>query len=99
MHARTYVGLRYEWDPAKAAGNLRKHRISFADVLPVFGDGDAVTIADPHPHEERYVTIGMDDFGRILVVVYTWRSPAAIRLISARLATPRERKHYARGEA
>lgn len=90
--------LRYAWDRAKADANLKKHRIAFADVPPVLGDEDAITVADPHPEEERYVTIGMDDFGRIVVVVYTWRGPGTVRLISARLATPRERNQYAQGE-
>lgn len=89
--------MRYEWDRTKAAANLRKHRIAFADVLPVFGDEDALTFDDPCENEERYVTTGMDDFGRILVVVYTWRGRRTIRLISARLATPRERQQYAGG--
>lgn len=90
--------IRYEWDREKAHANRMKHRVAFADVLPALGDDDAITLADPHPEEERYVTIGMDDFGRIVVVVYTWRGPATIRLISARLATPRERRQYAQGE-
>ncbi len=90
--------MRYEWDRPKAAANLRKHRIAFADVLPVFGDDDALTFDDPFPDEERCVTVGMDDFGRILVVVHTWRGPRTIRLISARLATPREREQYAGGD-
>jgi uncharacterized protein len=98
VHKGTYTVIRYEWDREKAAANRRKHRVSFADVLPVFGDGNALTMADPHPGEERYVTVGMDDFGRIVVVVYTWRGPRTIRLISARLATPRERNQYAEGE-
>jgi uncharacterized protein len=90
--------MDYEWDRAKAVANLRKHRIAFADVLPVFGDDDAITRDDPHPDEERFVTIGMDDFARVLVVVYTWRGARTIRLISARLATPGERQQYARGD-
>jgi uncharacterized DUF497 family protein len=89
--------MRYEWDRSKASANLKKHRIAFADVLPVFSDGCAVTLDDPCPDEERYVTLGLDDFGRILVVVYTWRGRGTIRLISARQATPRERLQYEGG--
>lgn len=89
--------MRYEWDRSKASANLKKHRTAFADVLPVFADRSAVTRDDPCPDEERYVTVGMDDFGRILVVVYTWRGRGTIRVISARLATPRERHQYEGG--
>jgi uncharacterized DUF497 family protein len=89
VHLCAYTVIRYEWDRAKADANRKKHRVTFADVLPALGDDDAITLEDP---------IGMDDFGRIVVVVYTWRGPATIRLISARLATPRERRQYAQGE-
>jgi uncharacterized DUF497 family protein len=65
--------------------------------VSVFGDEQALTIDDTHPDEERFVTIGMDAFARVLVVVYTWRGDA-VRLISARKATRSERTHYAEGE-
>lgn len=90
--------MRYEWSEAKAATNLKKHRVRFADAVAVFGDESALTLDDPHPEEERYVTMGMDAFGRILVVVYTWRGGDSIRLISARRAARREQEQYARGE-
>ena len=61
--------------------------------LSVFSDDLAITIPDNRFEEDRFVTIGMDAFGRILVVVFTWRSED-IRLISARLAERRERKQY-----
>lgn len=89
--------MRYEWDPVKAAANFSKHGIHFADAVSVFADEHALTIDDPHPEEERFVTLGMDAFARLLVVVYTWRSDA-IRLISARKATRREGTSYGRGE-
>jgi uncharacterized protein len=89
--------MRYEWDPTKADANLAKHRIRFADAVAVFGDEQALTIDDPHPDEERFITLGMDGFGRVLVVVYTWRGDL-IRLISARKATRAERAQYAEGE-
>lgn len=85
--------MEYEWDEDKAASNQSKHRIDFADAVSVFADDAAITIVDEHPDEERFVTIGMDAFGRILVVVYTWREQR-IRLISARKATRHERKQY-----
>jgi uncharacterized DUF497 family protein len=84
----------YEWDLAKAAANVSKHGISFADALTVFEDERSVTRAEPDLGEERYLTLGMDSLGRILVVVYTWRGPD-IRLISARKATRSERAQYA----
>lgn len=90
--------MDYEWDPAKAEANWRKHGVRFADAVPVFSDEAALTIDDPEPDEARYVTIGMDALARALVVVWTWRGAATIRLISARRATKRERNDYARGE-
>jgi uncharacterized DUF497 family protein len=88
--------MRYEWDPDKAATNEARHGVRFADAVSVFGDEQALTIDDTHPDEERFVTIGMDAFARVLVVVYTWRGDA-VRLISARKATRSERTHYAEG--
>ena len=85
--------MTYQWDTDKAAANLRKHGIDFADAISVFSDDLAITIPDERFDEERFITIGMDAFGRVLVVVYTWRSNE-IRLISAREATRRERKQY-----
>jgi uncharacterized protein len=89
--------MRYEWDPAKAEANQKNHGIRIADAVAVFSDERALTLDDPHPEEERYVTIGMDALGRVLVVVYTWRGEV-IRLISARKATRAERTQYAEGE-
>jgi uncharacterized DUF497 family protein len=60
----------YQWDFGKALSNLRKHNISFADAVTVFTDDNAITIDDEFPDEDRFVTIGMDALGRILVVVY-----------------------------
>ncbi len=84
----------YEWDPEKAASNSSKHDVSFADAVAVFSDEVALTMADEFAEEERFVTLGMDAFGRILVVVYTWRGEETIRIISARKATRFERKQY-----
>jgi len=85
--------MTYEWDPIKAKTNLRKHGIDFADAATVFSDEYARTIPDDYPDEERFVTMGMDALGRILVVVFTWRGPH-IRIISARKAENHERKQY-----
>jgi hypothetical protein len=83
----------FEWDPQKANANLQKHRISFVDAVSVFEDEWALTIEDNSLEELRLITIGSDAFGRILVVVYTYRGEA-VRIISARRATPNERRQY-----
>ena len=82
-----------EWDEGKAETNLRKHGIKFADAVDVLGDEFAITLPDKHPTESRRITIGTSLAGRILVVVYVWRG-GEFRLISARPATPRERRKY-----
>lgn len=89
--------MEFEWDPRKAAANLRKHGIDFADAATVLYDELAVTVPDDRANEDRFVTIGMDALGRVLVVVYTWRGERA-RLISARQATTRERRQYEEGQ-
>ena len=94
MHTRAYtMAVEYEWDPKKAAGNLRKHAIDFADAVTVLEDERALTIDDSDSDERRYLTIGLDAIARILVVVYSWRGEN-IRIISARKATPAERRQY-----
>ena len=87
------VCMGYEWDPAKAKLNIRKYGIAFAGAVSAFSDDSAITVEDNNPDEERFATLGMDVFGRVLVVVYTWREDN-IRLISARKATEKERKQY-----
>ena len=81
--------MEVEWDRTKARTNRRKHGIDFADAVGVLEDDQALTIDDDDPDEERFITMGMDAFGRILVVVYIFRGER-IRIISARKATPRE---------
>ena len=83
----------YEWDPLKATSNLKKHGVDFADAVHALEDPAALTMSDAHPHEQRFITLGMDALGRVLVVVYTWRSER-IRLISARNATRSEAGSY-----
>ena len=87
------VRMEFEWDPQKAISNFKKHGVRFADSVTVFSDDRALTMEDPHPDEERFVTIGMDAQGNILVVSYTWREER-VRIISARKATPDERRQY-----
>ena len=83
----------FEWDESEAIDNKLKHGISFADTFAIFDDPNAVTIEDFREGEQRYVTIGMDAFGRILVVVYAWREEN-IRIISARKAVRYEVRQY-----
>jgi len=85
----------FEWDRHKAEANLRKHGISFEEAQTVFTDPLSMTLPDPdHSEDEgRFIDIGMSDNHRVLVVVYTERGQR-IRLISARKATPVERKQY-----
>jgi len=85
------------WDPKKAASNVQKHGIRFADAVPVLEDEFLVSMRDDAHGEERWVAIGIDSFARILVVVYAWRGDD-IRLISARQATQGERELYLEGQ-
>uniref|UniRef100_A0A7V4G6V7 BrnT family toxin n=1 Tax=Desulfobacca acetoxidans TaxID=60893 RepID=A0A7V4G6V7_9BACT len=86
--------MKYQWDPEKARANVKKHRVEFADAVGVFEDPRAITLEDPDPEgEQRFVSIGMDFLGRIIVVVYTYRGEA-LRLISARKATKKEVSMY-----
>jgi len=89
--------VNIEFDPLKNAANIRKHGISFADVEAVFYDPYAMTIEDCDHKEQRFLTLGMDGFDRLLVVCYTYRDEATIRLISARKAEPLQRKSYEEG--
>jgi len=85
----------FEWDAEKARANLRKHEIDLADAVAVFEDERGLTMRDEITavDEQRYLTMGADVRGRILVVAYTWRG-SRIRLFSARRAMPSERRHY-----
>ena len=90
--------MRFEADPAKAAQNLKKHKVSFEEAASVFGDSMAYTFPDPDHSvgEERWLTFGMSRMGRVLAIIYTERR-GTIRLISARLATKHERSIYEEG--
>ena len=82
------------WDPEKAKINFRKHRIRFSDAEFIFYDPIALEIEEQLVDDEhRFVSVGSDSIGRILIVVYAYREDS-IRIISARKATPRERKAY-----
>jgi uncharacterized DUF497 family protein len=87
--------MEFEWDPDKAARNLKKHRVSFNEAATVFGDPLSRTFADPDhsTEEDRYITVGTSEQGQVLIVSFTDRLDR-IRIISARKATRRERKVY-----
>ena len=88
------ICMTFEYDPTKAQANRQKHGVSFAEAEFVFFDPFAIQDIDPDSiEEERYITVGMGNSGRLLVVVYTMRGDK-IRLISARLATRQETKTY-----
>lgn len=91
--------LNFEWDPIKANKNLEKHNVSFKEAATVFADPLAETFYDPDHSfdEDRYISIGNSEFGRTLVVVFTDKNDI-IRLISARISTKREQKHYEYGK-
>ena len=86
---------RFEWDDAKAAANLRKHGVAFEDAASVFFDALAYTFDDPDHSvgEQRLLTFGLSQSGRLLAVVHAERG-RAIRIISARRATRHERGVY-----
>ncbi len=88
----------FEWDPQKAADNAQKHGVAFEEARTIFNDRRSLTAYDPdHSRDEdRFLTIGMSDEGRVLLVVHTDRGES-IRLISARLATRTERSWYRYG--
>ena len=87
--------MQFEWDAEKAASNLKKHGVSFQEAATAFGDPFSATIADPDhsEDEDRYVLLGQTYQGRLVVVVHTDREET-VRIISARLASRRERNSY-----
>jgi len=90
--------MEFEWDPAKARRNERKHGLPLEEAATVFGDPLAVTFSDPDlsTEELRSLTIGSSSLGRLLIVSHTERA-GRVRIISAREATRRERKIYEEG--
>jgi len=84
----------FEFDPAKAKANLRKHGVAFSDAEQALRDANALTIEDPDSEDEqRFITIGMDALGRVLVVIHTLRGER-IRIVSARKASRGEMENY-----
>lgn len=91
------MNTEFEWDPDKAEANQDKHEVSFEEAASVFFDPLSITIKDPkHSVEEsRFIIVGHSILQRILVVVHTDRGDK-IRLVSARLASPAEKRNYER---
>jgi len=91
------VGMNVTWDPKKAMINLHKHKVRFSDAEAIFFDPMALTREDDDTeHEQRFVSVGLDALNRTLVVVYTYRDEG-VRLMSARQATPKEKRRYEEG--
>ncbi|GAB6162196.1 BrnT family toxin [Desulfothermus naphthae] len=90
----------FEWNPQKAKTNLKKHKVSFERACTVFKDPNALSIYDEEhsEKEDRWITLGMDINGTLLVVVHTFEqldeNTCKIRIISARKATKKETKQY-----
>lgn len=92
--------LRFEWDPRKAAANLRRHGVSFTEAETAFTDEQGLLIDDPEHSaaEDRFILLGMSAAMRLLVVVHCYRADdRVIRLISARKAERQERRQYEEG--
>jgi len=90
--------MRFEWDPAKARANLRVHGVGFPEAVTVLDDDFALTRDDPDADEEpRLVTLGLSDFGNLLVVAYTYREPDIVRVVSAWKANRRQKVLYEKG--
>jgi uncharacterized protein len=86
----------FEWDPHKAATNVRKHGVTFEEAVTVFADPLAVAYQD-ETHGERTQLLGRSSRMRVIMVVHVEVEDEVIRLISARLATPHERRRYEEG--
>jgi len=90
-------GLRFAWDEAKASENFRKHGVSFEEGASVFADENARLKHDPEysEKEDRFILLGFSEKLRLVVVCHAYReNDELIRIISARKATPNERKQY-----
>lgn len=87
--------MEFEWDPEKAAANVKKHGVEFVEAMTISGNPLELTLADPdHSEDEyRFVSIGLSAGGRLLVVAYTERA-GRTRIINAREASGQERKTY-----
>jgi uncharacterized DUF497 family protein len=91
-------GVKITWDPGKAVANEAIHRVTFAEAATVLEDGLALTREDPDAiGEQRFATLGLSGEGNVLVVIYTYRDPDEIRIISAWKANKPQRVRYEKG--
>jgi len=92
------VPYQFAWDADKAAANLRKHGVSFDEAVTAFNDRLSILLPDPDhsADEERYLVMGLSTRGRLLVAFV--ERPPRTRIITARLATRRERQDYEEGQ-
>jgi hypothetical protein len=90
--------MEFEWNPSKAELNIEKHGVSFQEAATIFNDPLSITFPDPDHSigENRYVIIGVSQFGQLLVVAHTDRGEK-VRIISARKVTRQERRFYEEG--
>ena len=94
------IDYTFEWDPGKAHDNRDKHGVSFDEAATVFKDPKAISIFDPDHSEteERWITMGISEKGRLMIVIHTFREESedfvTIRIISSRKATKQEIKIY-----
>lgn len=94
------INYNFEWDPRKARFNIDNHGVAFDEAASVFKDSNAVSIFDPDHSEteEKWITLGISEKGRLLVVIHTFieesQDTVAIRLISSRKAEKKEIKKY-----
>lgn len=90
--------MEFQWDPDKAQSNIAKHGVSFQEGATVFGDPLAVTYFDPDHSEgeDRFITFGVSNLGRLLVVSHTDREDET-RIISVRIATRKEKEQHEEG--
>ncbi len=87
--------MQFVWDSVKAQSNFTEHGIRFSEAVTVFEDDFALTREDPDISEEqRFVSLGLSSFANLLVVVYTYREPDIIRIISAWKANRPQRLRY-----
>ena len=97
------INYNFEWDLKKASENRDKHGVAFEEAAEVFKDSNAISIFDPDHSEteDRWITMGISERGRMLIVVHTFREESedsvTIRIISSRKATKQETKTYGEG--
>ena len=89
--------MNYVWDPRKASENLRKHGLDFADAVLALEDVNALTIEDHDHDEQRFKTLGIGPYAKVLFVVHAERDKNCIRIISARKADRNETRQYYQG--